>query len=177
MLSVEAAGSWWWPRPHYGMGGVVVAKSINVQLGPRPYYLIDSMDPSPLKAKLESCADGPFKTSSYSMAHRGAPLMFPEHSKQGYIAAARMGAGIIECDVSFTSDRELVCRHSNCDLHYTTDILSRPELAAKCSRPFVPYDEETGAEASAFCCTSDLTLAEFKVRPSKPVKRLSDTTR
>lgn len=28
--------------------------------------------------------------------------------------------GIIECDVSFTSDRELVCRHSNCDLHYTT---------------------------------------------------------
>ena len=30
--------------------------------------------------------------------------------------------GVIECDVSFTSDRELVCRHSNCDLHYTTGM-------------------------------------------------------
>lgn len=70
--------------------------------------------------------------------------------------------GIIECDVSFTSDRELVCRHSNCDLHYTTDILAHPELAAKCSEPFVPYNNVTGEEASAKCCTSDITLAEFK---------------
>ena len=86
--------------------------------------------------------------------------MFPEHSRQGYVAAARMGAGIIECDVSFTSDRELVCRHSNCDLQYTTDILSRPELAAKCSTPFTPANDT--APASAKCCTSDITLAEFK---------------
>jgi glycerophosphoryl diester phosphodiesterase len=71
-------------------------------------------------------------------------------------------AGIIECDVSFTSDRELVCRHSNCDLHYTTNILAIPELAAKCSEPFVPYNNVTGEEASAKCCTSDITLAEFK---------------
>ena len=70
--------------------------------------------------------------------------------------------GIIECDVSFTSDRELVCRHSNCDLHYTTNILAKPELAAKCTSPFVPYNPETGEEASAECCTSDITLAEFK---------------
>ena len=71
-------------------------------------------------------------------------------------------SGIIECDVSFTSDRELVCRHSNCDLHYTTDILSRPELAAKCTSPFVPYDPVTDTPANATCCTSDITLAEFK---------------
>ena len=43
-----------------------------------------------------------------------------------------------------------------------TDILARPELAAKCSEPFTPYDPETGEEASALCCTSDITLAEFK---------------
>lgn len=72
------------------------------------------------------------------------------------------GAGIIECDVSFTSDRELVCRHSNCDLHYTTNILAHPDLAAKCSQPFTPFNPETGEEASAKCCTSDITLSEFK---------------
>lgn len=120
------------------------------------------MDEGPLKEKLESCSEGPFSTSSFSISHRGAPLQFPEHSLQGYKAAARMGAGIIECDVSFTSDRELVCRHSNCDLHYTTNILAKPELAAKCTQPFTPADPAAGTQANATCCTSDITLAEFK---------------
>ncbi|KAK6440469.1 hypothetical protein LTR95_003315 [Oleoguttula sp. CCFEE 5521] len=137
--------------------------SLLVELGPRPYYLVDNMDAGPLKDKLNSCKPQPKSTSSFSISHRGAPLEFPEHSKQGYNAAARMGAGIIECDVSFTSDRELVCRHSNCDLHYTTNILSKPELAAKCSSPFVPADPKNSSSmATAKCCTSDITLAEFK---------------
>ena len=90
----------------------------------------------------------------------GAPLQFPEHTKESYEAAARMGAGIVECDVAFTKDRELVCRHAQCDLHTTTNILAVPALAAKCTQPFTPA--AAGAEASAQCCTSDLTLAEFK---------------
>ncbi|EGP90410.1 unnamed protein product [Zymoseptoria tritici ST99CH_3D1] len=134
----------------------------NVQVGPRPFWLIDNMDEGPLKEKLQSCQENTLKTTQFAISHRGAPLMFPEHSKEGYDAAARMGAGIIECDVSFTSDRELVCRHSNCDLHYTTNVLSKPELAAKCTKPFVPYNNVTGENASAKCCTSDFTLAEFK---------------
>lgn len=138
------------------------AKKLNVQVGPRPYFLVDNMDDGPLKDKLESCKEDVKSTSSFSISHRGAPLMFPEHSKQSYEAAIRMGAGIVECDVSFTSDRELVCRHSNCDLHYTTDLLAHPELAAKCSEPFVPFDAEAGTPASAKCCTSDITLYEFK---------------
>lgn len=52
------------------------------------------MDDGPLKQKLESCKEEPKSTSSFSISHRGAPLMFPEHSKQGYDAAARMGAGM-----------------------------------------------------------------------------------
>lgn len=64
--------------------------------------------------------------------------------------------------MSFTSDRELVCRHSNCDLHYTTNILAHPDLAAKCTEPFTPANPENGTDASAKCCTSDITLAEFK---------------
>lgn len=55
-----------------------------------------------------------------------------------------------------------MCRHSNCDLHYTTNILTKPELAAKCTKPFTPADPATGTPASAKCCTSDITLEEFE---------------
>ena len=137
-------------------------RGINVQLGPRPFYLVDDMDPGKLKDELLSCSEGPFETSDFSIGHRGAALQFPEHTKESYEAAARMGAGIIECDVTFTKDRQLVCRHSQCDLHTTTNILAIPELAAKCTQPFVPADPSTGKPASANCCTSDITLAEFK---------------
>lgn len=133
-----------------------------VQLGPRPYYLIDQMKDGALKSKLAQCMAGPFTKSEFSIGHRGAPMQFPEHTKESYVAAARMGAGILECDVTSTKDRELVCRHSQCDLHTTTNILAIPDLAAKCSEPFSPADPATGKEASAKCCTSDITLAEFK---------------
>jgi glycerophosphoryl diester phosphodiesterase len=78
------------------------------------------------------------------------------------MAGARMGAGILECDVTFTEDRQLVCRHSQCDLHTTTNILSIPDLAAKCTQPFQPADPATGRQASAMCCTSDITLDDFR---------------
>ena len=133
-----------------------------VLLGPRPLYLVDDMDESELQAMLRRCASGPFERTDFSIGHRGAPLQFPEHTEESYRAAARMGAGILECDVTFTKDRELVCRHSQCDLHTTTTILAVPELAAKCRQPFTPADPQLGTPASAMCCTSDLTLAEFK---------------
>jgi len=130
------------------------------QLGPRPFYLVGEMDLGALKSKLESCANGPFYPSTFSIAHRGAPLQFPEHTQQSYTAAARMGAGIIECDVTFTKDKQLVCRHDQCDLHTTTDILLRPELATRCYKPFVAATPD--GDASAVCCTSDIFLKEFK---------------
>ncbi len=40
---------------------------INVQLGPRPYYLVDNMDEGPLKQKLLSCTEEPMKPSQFSM--------------------------------------------------------------------------------------------------------------
>jgi len=123
------------------------------------------MDESPLKDKLKSCRNKPVRKSDFSIGHRGAALQFPEHTKESYMAAARMGAGIIECDVTFTKDKELVCRHAQCDLHTTTNILAT-DLAEKCSQPFVPaeYDAEGNmiSPASARCCTSDITLEEFK---------------
>lgn len=136
------------------------------QVGPRPFYLVDKMKDGPLKTQLSQCT-GPFHKTEFSIGHRGAALQFPEHSKESYSAAARMGAGIIECDVTFTKDRGLVCRHSQCDLQNTTNILTIPALAAKCSQPFSPADPATGKKASAKCCTSDITLAEFKQLTAK----------
>lgn len=141
-------------------------KRVAVQVGPRPYYLIDQMGPGPLKRKLESCSNGPFYKTDFSIGHRGgAPLQFPEHTKESHEAGARMGAGILECDVTFTRDGELVCRHDQCDLHTTTNILVSP-LAAKCTRPFEPAQFDASGTrvkaATALCCTSDLRLEEYK---------------
>lgn len=132
----------------------------SVQLGPRPYFLINDMDEGDLKSTLQACESEPLTPSDFSIAHRGAPLQFPEHTRESYVAAARMGAGIIECDVAFTKDRELVCRHAQNDLHTTTNIVAVPELNAKCTQPFVAADSGTPAQAE--CRTSDITLAEFK---------------
>ena len=154
--------------------GAVVATSapayaadVPVQLGPRPFYLVEQMQPGPLRDTLTACAADTreYRPSDFSIGHRGAPLQFPEHTKESYEAAVRTGAGIVECDVTFTSDAELVCRHAQCDLHTTTNILSTP-LAETCSVPFTPavFDEagELESPATARCCASDLTLAEFK---------------
>lgn len=92
--------------------------------------------------------------------------MFPEHTKESYEAAARMGAGIVECDVTFTKDKALVCRHAQNDLHTTTNILATP-LAAKCTKGFTPHDPLANTPASAECRTSDITLAEFKTLRGK----------
>lgn len=138
----------------------------SVQLGPRPFYLVEQLNDGELKDALQQCTKGPFFKSTFSIGHRGAALQFPEHTKESYEAAARQGAGIIECDVTFTKDKQLVCRHSQCDLATTTNILATP-LADQCSEPFTPaeFDPVTGerlVKASATCCTSDITLSQFK---------------
>jgi len=136
-----------------------------VQLGPRPFYLVDRMSPGPLKERLQKCQSGPFKRSVFSIGHRGATQQFPEHTKESYLAAAVMGAGIVECDVTFTSDGHLVCRHAENDLHTTTNILVSP-LAKTCIRPFTPATFDANGKlvtpASAECRASALTLQEFR---------------
>lgn len=142
-----------------------------VQLGPRPFFLVEDMAEGPLKQRLQACtARGSYRPTRFSIAHRGAPLMFPEHTLQSYEAAARMGAGVIECDVTFTKDKELVCRHAQNDLHTSTNILATP-LAEKCIQPFAPATFDAGGAllkpAGAECRTSELTLAEFKTLRGK----------
>jgi glycerophosphoryl diester phosphodiesterase len=141
------------------------------QLGPRPFFLVEDLADGPLKTRLQACAQRPaFHRSDFSIGHRGAAMQFPEHTLESYEAAARMGAGIVECDVTFTKDKELVCRHAQNDLHTTTDILATP-LAAKCSRPFAPATFDAAGKllspAGAECRTSDVTLAEFRTLRGK----------
>ena len=140
----------------------VAAQSI--QYGVRPFYLIDAMKEGPLKSKLKSCSINTPDRTSFSIAHRGAPLQFPEHTVQSNKAAALMGAGIFECDVTFTQDKQLVCRHAQNDLQATTNILLT-NLKEKCTKPFVPG---SGTEpAVAECRTTDITLKEFKTLRGK----------
>src|SRR5262245_41362044 len=88
----------------------------SVQLGPRPFFLVNEMEDGRLKRQLQRCTAGPFKKSDFSIGHRGAALQFPEHTRESYEAGARLGAGILECDVTFTKDKQLVCRHAQNDL-------------------------------------------------------------
>jgi glycerophosphoryl diester phosphodiesterase len=127
--------------------------------------VVNDMKNSPLKSKLASCSDGPFDRTDFSIGHRGAALQFPEHTREAYQAGARMGAGIVECDVTFTKDLQLVCRHAQNDLATTTNILVTP-LASRCITPFSPAsiapDGTLITPATAECRTSEVTLAEFK---------------
>ncbi|QTP53793.1 glycerophosphodiester phosphodiesterase [Billgrantia sulfidoxydans] len=141
-----------------------------VTFGPRPLFLANDMSDETerereLKTKLLECAARAtdWQPSDLVIAHRGAPLQFPEHTLESYLAGAQGGAGIMECDVTFTSDNELVCRHSQCDLHTTTNIVET-ELAEKCSVPpeIDPQSGELTNAAEIRCCTSDITLAEFR---------------
>jgi glycerophosphoryl diester phosphodiesterase len=143
----------------------------SVQLGPRPFFLVDDMSDGPLKQKLQQCMKrGAYTARDFSIGHRGAAMQFPEHTVESYTAAARMGAGILECDVTFTKDKELVCRHAQNDLHTTTNILVTP-LAAKCTKPFVPATYDAAGTrvtpATAECRASDITLAEFRTLRGK----------
>ncbi len=141
--------------------GAALAQSVD--LGPRPYFLVDQMRDGELKSQLQAC-EGPWETSSFSIGHRGAPMQFPEHTVESNVAAARMGAGILECDVTFTEDLELVCRHAQNDLHTTTNILAS-DLAETCVTPFTPASGDT--EAVAECRTSEITLAEYRTLEGK----------
>src|SRR5262245_60347231 len=74
LLGLVGALSVWLPS-------APIAQAQPVQLGPRPFYLVDQMAEGPLKQKLAQCT-GPFRKADFSIGHRGAPLQFPEHTRE-----------------------------------------------------------------------------------------------
>jgi glycerophosphoryl diester phosphodiesterase len=141
-----------------------------VELGARPALLVADLPDGELKSRLQACLAEPPRRTAFSIGHRGAGLVLPEHTLEAYEAAYRMGAGTLECDVTFTKDLELVCRHAQNDLATTTDILLT-SLANTCIQPFAPARlDATGGvrrSARAECRTSELTLAEFRTLRGK----------
>ena len=80
-------------------------------------FALQLFDTAPKKRSLlgqsEECAitKTSFVKSDFSIGHRGACMQYPEHTIESYEAAAMQGAGIIECDVTFTKDKELICEY------------------------------------------------------------------
>lgn len=59
----------------------------SVQLGPRPYWLVDNMEESPLKSKLDSCKELQMKPTKLSIGHRGGgTLQMPEETRESILA-------------------------------------------------------------------------------------------
>ena len=117
-----------------------------VQVGPRPFYLVDKMSPSPLKSALQQCADDSFKQTTFSIGHRGGgTLQFPEHTKESHEAGARMGAGILECDVTFTrtASSSAATTSATCTPPRTSSSRRWPH---KCSEPFTPAVFDAGGQ-------------------------------
>jgi len=171
---MTAARSWagvvgLWLQCSMGMVGAQ-APDAPVELGARPALLVADMRDGPLKDRMLACLQQPPRRTAFSIGHRGAGLVYPEHTLEAYEAGFRMGAGTLECDVTFTKDLALVCRHSQNDLATTTDILVTP-LARTCIQPFTPArlraDGSVRRAARAECRTSELTLAEFKTLHGK----------
>ncbi|MEM7403904.1 MAG: glycerophosphodiester phosphodiesterase family protein [Pseudomonadota bacterium] len=124
----------------------------------RTLYLLDAMSDSPLKRTLDACRDARMTPRNFSISHRGAPARYAEHTAASYRAGAAQGAGIVECDVTFTRDKALVCRHAQDDLARTTNVLETPFAQRCASRPSGASWEAPG---TARCSTADLTLKEL----------------
>jgi glycerophosphoryl diester phosphodiesterase len=147
------------------LAAIVSLTSAAVAVRSAPAYLAENIDPGKFNDKLLNRESGPLQHADFSKGHFGAVLRTADHTQETYQAGARkagthMGAGIVECDVTFTKDGALVCRHAECDLHMTTNILTTP-LNNRCSVP------GSGSGSSPKCCTSDLTLAQFKTLKDK----------
>lgn len=62
----------------------------------------------------------------FSIAHRGAGDVYPEHSLPGYRAAIELGARCLEVSVAMTSDGVLICMH---DLSYDRTTTGKGVIA------------------------------------------------
>jgi glycerophosphoryl diester phosphodiesterase len=148
----------------------IVAPEAPIELGSRPAYLVNDLRDGALKTRLTACLSQPPIRTTFSIGHRGAGIRYAEHTREAYEAGFRMGAGVLECDVTFTKDLVLVCRHSQNDLATTTNILATP-LAATCRKPFRPAKIDANGRlvraASAECRTSEITAAELKTLRGK----------
>jgi glycerophosphoryl diester phosphodiesterase len=108
---------------------------------------------------------GAKKAEPLVIAHRGASGYLPEHTLAAYWLAIEQGADYVEPDLVITKDGVLVARHENAIAilnadgtvrEATTDVIDRPEFAARKTTKLVDGQSITG------WFTEDFTLAELK---------------
>lgn len=96
------------------------------------------------------------------IAHRGASGYFPEHTLEGYRAAAAMGADYIEPDLVVTKDGHLVVRHDSY-LSTSTNVADKPEFLDR-KRGHALFDRDDW-------WIEDFTLEEIRtLRARQPFK-------
>jgi glycerophosphoryl diester phosphodiesterase len=113
-----------------------------------------------LPAPTRAWADAPdlhqgFKTRPIIIGHRGASGERPESTLMAFRLAIAEGADVIEPDLVLTKDGHFVVRHEN-DISQTTDVVNRPEFAARKITKTIQGQTLTG------WFTEDFTLAELK---------------
>lgn len=77
------------------------------------------------------------------IGHRGAPCVYPEHTRASYRAAVAAGVDLVEPDVVPSKDGILVVIHGP-RLDETTDVAERPEFASRRVRKRFGRIAETG---------------------------------
>jgi len=82
LLIVAATPAWADGRHHRDDHHGSVRTAHTVQLGPRPFFLVEDMQDGKLKRSLQQCANGPFRKRDFSIGHRGAAMQFPEHTHE-----------------------------------------------------------------------------------------------
>ncbi len=112
------------------------------------FICVDKMKDGPLKQQLSQCT-GPFRKTDFLHRPPRRRAGIPRAHTESYVAAARMGAGVIECDVTFTKDRQLVCRAfavrpAHHDQHFDGAGAGREMLASLQPRPIPPPAEGVG---------------------------------
>ncbi|MCL2514485.1 MAG: glycerophosphodiester phosphodiesterase [Microbacteriaceae bacterium] len=98
------------------------------------------------------------------IGHRGASGYRPEHTRQAYELAFRLGADFVEPDIVASKDGVLVLRHEN-EISGTTDVASRQEFAGRRTT------KEIDGEALTGWFTEDFTwdeLATLRARERLP---------
>ncbi|KAI0100000.1 hypothetical protein F4776DRAFT_669182 [Hypoxylon sp. NC0597] len=129
----------------------------NTKLGPRPEYLVTDMDEGWLKDRLSACSDREARPTKFSTGRGAARVCSFPRRRESQLRRAREWALV---SWNATSSLLVIVSLFAAMTSVTYTNIVATELGAKCTRPFTPASIST--LATAYCCTSDITLAEFK---------------
>lgn len=109
----------------------------------------------------------PGRKKPYVMAHRGNRVRFPENTLSAFRQAIKDGADLLETDLHFTSDGEIVCIHDSTvdrttDGKGRVDVLTLKELRAlnaAANMPEIPAEPVPTLSELASLLPPDIGLA------------------